>query len=297
METANGPSVASIGNKRKPRVRNARKYNVKDICNSAYKEAEGGGLPSSGDLNRRGDEAVLLSDVDETKHASLAINDKENALSESLASLSIRAPARNLKKKLLILDLNGVLIDMKFRRPFCLGFLKFCFERFEVGIWSSRTKKNIDKVIDYLMGDLKHKLLFCWDASHCTVTRFKTLENKHKPLVFKDLRRIWEKHDPELPWEKGFYNESNTLLVDDSPYKALLNPVNTAIFPYSYQGQDLKDNALGDGGDLRVYLEGLLEADNVQKFVEQNPFGQKPITERSPTWGFYLKVMNTMYPY
>lgn len=63
------------------------------------------------------------------------------------------------------------------------------------------------------------------DLSHCTATGFRTLENRHKTLVFKELRRIWEKHDPSLPWEKGVYNESNTLLLDDSPYKALLNPV------------------------------------------------------------------------
>lgn len=67
--------------------------------------------------------------------------------------------------------------------------------------------------------------MFLQDQTHCTMTKFNTLENKHKKLVFKELRRIWEKHDPELPWEKRFYNESNTLLLDDSPYKALLNPV------------------------------------------------------------------------
>jgi len=77
--------------------------------------------------------------------------------------------------------------------------------------------------------------------SHCTETAFKTLENKRKPLVFKDLRKIWDKYDPNLPWERGYYNESNTLLLDDSPYKALLNPVNkltlsliTLIFGHLY---------------------------------------------------------------
>lgn len=63
------------------------------------------------------------------------------------------------------------------------------------------------------------------DLSHCTGTGFKTLENKHKELVFKELRKLWEKHDANLPWGKGCYNASNTLLLDDSPYKALLNPV------------------------------------------------------------------------
>ena len=44
-------------------------------------------------------------------------------------------------------------------------------------------------------------------------------------MLLKELRKLWDKHEPNLPWEKGDYDESNTLLLDDSPYKALLNPV------------------------------------------------------------------------
>ena len=61
--------------------------------------------------------------------------------------------------------------------------------------------------------------------SQCTFTGHKTLENMHKPLVLKELRKLWNKEDPDLPWEDGDYSASNTLLVDDSPYKALRNPV------------------------------------------------------------------------
>lgn len=78
-------------------------------------------------------------------------------------------------------------------------------------------------------------IVLCQDLSHCTPTGFKTLENRHKTLVFKDLSRIWEKEDPSLPWEKGEYNESNTLLLDDSPYKALLNPVSSVSGLFSFQ--------------------------------------------------------------
>lgn len=98
----------------------------------------------------------------------------------------------------------------------------------------------------------------------------KTLEDKYKPMVFKDLRKIW------LKWLDGTFHESNTLLLDDSPYKALLNPVrlsitfffthslislpitylfifftlfilqkNTAIFPLSYSYKDRNDDFLG----------------------------------------------------
>lgn len=68
------------------------------------------------------------------------------------------------------------------------------------------------------------------DMSHSTQTTFRTVENIHKPLVFKELRKIWENDDPNLPWKNGDYNESNTLLLDDSPYKALLNPVRFSLY-------------------------------------------------------------------
>ncbi|KAE8706249.1 Detected protein of confused Function [Hibiscus syriacus] len=219
-------------------------------------------------------------------------------------------PVSHSRKKLIVLDLNGILADIvyappndhapdvyiagraMFKRPYCDDFLKFCCERFEVGIWSSRHRKNVEKFIDYLMGDMKRKLLFCWDSSDCTATRFDTPGHKNKPLVFKDLRKLWRKHDPDLPWEKGYYNESNTLLIDDSPYKALLNPPHTAVFPHSFKF-DMNDNILGEGGDLKVYLERLASADNVRNFVERNPFGQIAITKRNQDWGFYSQVIDS----
>lgn len=47
----------------------------------------------------------------------------------------------------------------------------------------------------------------------------------------------------------------------------------------------------GTGGALRVYLEGLAEAENVQKYVGRNPFGQTPISEGSVSWDFYHMVL------
>ncbi|KAE8652437.1 uncharacterized protein LOC101219396 [Cucumis sativus] len=215
------------------------------------------------------------------------------------------------KKKLLILDVNGLLVDFVpyfpdgytpdfvisrkavFKRPFCDDFLQFCFERFEVGIWSSRTWRNLNMLVKFLMRDSRHKLLFCWDQSHCTPTRFNTLENNKKPLVLKELKKIWENLEPNLPWKKGEFHESNTLLLDDSPYKALRNPANTAVFPTSYRYKDSDDTSLGPGGDLRTYLEGVYAAENVKKYVEQNPFGQKAISESSPSWKFYRKIIES----
>ncbi|KAI7748674.1 hypothetical protein M8C21_020260, partial [Ambrosia artemisiifolia] len=220
----------------------------------------------------------------------------------------------SFRKKLLVLDVNGLLVDIVadpdeyhkpdtviaskavFKRPFCDDFLEFCFQRFNVGVWTSRTRKNINRVLDFLMRDTQHQLLFCWDQSHCTETGFNTIENTGKPLLLKELKKLWEKQDPNLPWDRGAYDESNTLLLDDSPYKALRNPPHTAIFPYTYSYRNAHDNDLGPNGDLRNYLERLAASDNVQKFIEQNPFGQQPITHDNESWNFYHKIICSTQP-
>ncbi|GAB2223845.1 hypothetical protein Droror1_Dr00004588 [Drosera rotundifolia] len=232
--------------------------------------------------------------------------EKQEKPSPMLAS-SLK-PDASSRKKLLILDINGLLVDIVptvseeftpdttisgkavFKRPHCDDFLQFCFEKFEVGIWSSRTRKNVELVIDFLLGANKEKLLFCWDQSRCTDTGYNTIHNQDKPLFLKELRKLWTKQGRDLPWKRGDYNESNTLLLDDSPYKGLRNPPYTAIYPDPYEYRDIKDRSLGPTGDLRIYLERLARADTVQSFVRANPFGQRPITRTSLSWPFYSKI-------
>lgn len=234
---------------------------------------------------------------------------------EDLQIPSIGKSIGCLKKKLLVLDVNGLLADIVshpypknikrdamiakkavYKRPFCSEFLNFCFENFDVAVWSSRIEKNVNRFLNYLMGDLKERLIFCWSISQCTVTNISTLEDKRKTVVFKDLRKIWDKYDPNLPWEKGYYNESNTLLLDDSPYKGLLNPPYNSIFPHSFTYRKKKDKSLGVGGELRQYLEKLAKVEDMVKYVEKHPHGQKRISETNESWDFYLKILSLVEP-
>lgn len=215
-----------------------------------------------------------------------------------------------VNKKLLVLDVNGLLVETYFqfdklpeghrpdgkvgrffvyRRPFCDEFLEFCFENFVVGIWSSAQKHNVDSLVDFIFGDLKKKLLFSWHQIDCTDTGLKTPENTRKPLFLKELSKLWSKAKPDLPWEEGEYGPCNTLLIDDSPYKALRNPAHTAVFPYPYKVTNELDDILG--GDLRKYLEGLSAASNVQQYVEHHQFGQSAISTESQNWHVYRKVL------
>ncbi|KAL4581975.1 hypothetical protein LXL04_006511 [Taraxacum kok-saghyz] len=253
----------------------------------------------------KAEERRALSKQMSKKNKSVKIADLVNLDSPSQTEVKPRDD-KIMEKKLLIFDVNGLLGDIVspspkdmvadkyipkraiFKRPFLDDFLRFCFERFHVGIWSSRTHKVLDPAVYCLLGNLKKNLLFIWDNSFCTKTKMKTLENKHKPVVFKDLRKIWDKS-----WWKGPFHESNTLLIDDSPYKALLNPKNTGIFPLSYCYKDMNDNSLGPNGDLRTYLEGLANSDDVKTYVDQHPFGQPALDETHPHWSFYSRALNS----
>ncbi|XVE86192.1 hypothetical protein DITRI_Ditri18aG0016200 [Diplodiscus trichospermus] len=132
-------------------------------------------------------EEVGLSNIDQIITIStLTLSDEGNSDSfdanetNDVPVAIIKTPVCQLRKKLLVLDLNGLLADIVyhppknytadariagraiFKRSFCDEFLRFCCERFEIGIWSSRNRKNLERVVDFVMGDMKRKLLFCW---------------------------------------------------------------------------------------------------------------------------------------
>ncbi|KAF9589304.1 hypothetical protein IFM89_022374 [Coptis chinensis] len=124
-----------------------------------------------------------------------------------------------------------------------VDFLKFCFQRFNVGVWSSRTKRNLMVCSILPWAYMKSQLLFCWDQSHCSTTWvLHFVENNEKPLMLKELVKLWDKDDPNLPWEKREYNESNVSSSMILLIKHCLIPAHTAIFPTSYDIRDKNDN-------------------------------------------------------
>jgi hypothetical protein len=62
-----------------------------------------------------------------------------------------------------------------------------------------------------------------------------------KPIFLKELKYVWEM----FPW----YDETNTLLIDDSPHKVVRNPPNTSLHP-----EPLTFETLNKPVDLRALL-------------------------------------------
>ncbi|GJY53143.1 uncharacterized FCP1 homology domain-containing protein-like protein [Tanacetum coccineum] len=168
-----------------------------------------------------------------------SIDEKQENEKEAGINLGIPMDKLSLgpKKNLLVLPLGGIIVHrahlsrlntipknhnpafsygyfLIYKMPYYEEFLKFCFERFEVGLWPSARKHNLTGVLTNVIGELKSK--------QCTDTGFKCLDNKDKPLFLKELSHLWEKKYSDLPWLVGEYSSSNTLLIIDH-VKALLN--------------------------------------------------------------------------
>ncbi|MFS7997393.1 putative HAD superfamily protein [Helianthus anomalus] len=90
-----------------------------------------------------------------------------------------------------------------------------------------------DSIQNALLTFLREKIntnCFSVGIFHTVLTLFFfTVENNSQKLLLKEIRKLWEKQDSNLPWEIGEYGESNTLLVDTKSHRALLNPVSAFI--------------------------------------------------------------------
>lgn len=184
------------------------------------------------------------------------------------------------QKKLLILDMNNVLVFRVFipsqeqeqpdtipfndlatispnkrfytwQRPHLDSFIDFCLENYNVAVWSSARRENVDHLIDLVFGKIRRKLLaFEWDQSHCESHSQGAFSEK--PIFFKNLSKVWDKYP--------CYNQTNTYLADDSAKKSENNPPGTVITLdpwYPHKGSGFNDCDLGERGNIRLLLDRL----------------------------------------
>ncbi|KAG6554870.1 hypothetical protein Mapa_003453 [Marchantia paleacea] len=178
-----------------------------------------------------------------------------------------------------------------YKRTGCEDFVQFCLDNFVVGVWSSAREHNVVSLVEYTFKEAKDKLAFVWHQTHCTDTKLKHPENKKKPVFLKELSKLWDKTEPDLPWGKGDFGPTNTVLIDDSPYKALRNPPHTGIFPATYKATYPEDNYLA--GELRNYLEGLVDAADVQVYLEKHPIGMPSLDHGDEHYLFFSSVKDS----
>lgn len=180
-----------------------------------------------------------------------------------------------MKKRLLVLDLNGVLLfrrpkwekldvrppDFEWKmhqcwiRPGAAEFVSFCLERFAVGVWSSAKEETAKEVVNRVMTreEERKELLFIWGQERCrNEGPDPESTEKRVPLFAKHLADLWKKFPK--------YDESNTLMLDDSAKKLKKNPELSYFIVKSWSV--LEDNAdLARDGRVWELLDQLSRSD------------------------------------
>jgi hypothetical protein len=243
-------------------------------------------------------------------------------------------------KRLIILDLNGLLIHRVYKndyskykhifetqynlgnlsrperkgnfavwlRPNVKQFLLWLMEHFHVAIWSSVLKHNIEPIVETLLTDEyeRDRLFFWWNQENCLVEDDPTATDPKKAKSFyKCLSYVWDNVDINERWLKNQPNNKldlrdHTLLIDDNKLKVRDNPQFTSIHPRTWKLFELyddnhnirifKDDILDNNGQLKKWLEGLLEWNGtVAEYVEKNSYIDPPLEEienkNNDSWG------------
>ncbi|GAB7326910.1 hypothetical protein MBLNU13_g10876t1 [Cladosporium sp. NU13] len=202
-------------------------------------------------------------------------------------------PPRRLsspRKLLIVLDLNGTLLLRSNRgssytpRPYVPEFLAYCLEHHALIIWSSARPHNVKAMVAQLFTPEQHaKLVKVWSREHLRL-------GKHfeaKVQVYKQLPWLWEDAEVQASFptvadqpfkvEDGWkeappakWDQSNTVLLDDSVDKAASEPYNLVqVDEFTKETKLDDDDVLGR---VVAYLEDLKWEADVSAAMRERPF-------------------------
>ena len=177
------------------------------------------------------------------------------------------------------MDLNGTLLyrpnkkqPFTFQeRPHAKQFLKYCINTFSVAIWSSARPLNVEKMVEKLLEpELRSRCVVIWGRDKFGLSRD---DYDSRVQCYKRLTRIWADpavvaSHPEASY--GFaWDQTNTILVDDSKEKGRSEPYNILQIPEFFGASTETKDVLPQVHD---YLNVLCYQEDVSRYVRQNPF-------------------------
>ncbi|KAL6924379.1 hypothetical protein FSST1_001653 [Fusarium sambucinum] len=196
------------------------------------------------------------------------------------------------RRILVVIDLNGTLLHRPNKkrpfdfteRPHAKAFLGYCIETFHVAIWSSARPENVEKMVEKLLTpEEREQCLVTWGRDSFNLSKEDYMT---KVQVYKRLTKIWT--DPRVmaahprASEGGVWDQTNTILVDDSFEKGRSEPFNTLTLPeFSGLAGEIP-NVLPQVHD---YINELSYQVDISRFVRQSPFQLDPnyILPEEPT--------------
>lgn len=212
-------------------------------------------------------------------------------LAASLPPFTLETP----NTKLLILDLNGTLLyrprhpekdrnfDMRqssqkpLLRPHLPEFINYIFRHFKIMFWSSATPRNVKAMIAATTTEeQRSQVIATWSRDTLGLS---AEAYSQKVITQKDLNKIFQ--DKAVgKWNKGGWDVSNTILLDDSVIKASYQPYNHVCVPeFVVDKEDWgKVDQRGICGtddtlwQVAGYLDTLRYQGHVARFIKENPF-------------------------
>ncbi|KAF2432209.1 hypothetical protein EJ08DRAFT_586038 [Tothia fuscella] len=195
------------------------------------------------------------------------------AYTASAQSQPVRLPEQ--RPLLIILDLNGTLLwrkkfsnKMQLRKDLA-KFVDHIIQWHHVMIWSSVMHRNMTTLAKAAFGDLRKHLVAEWDR---TTLRLSEEESGQNVQVYKQLEWVWA--DAEIRRETGgkIWDQSSTLLLDDTALKAYKQPFNLVLVPEYESGVEVKGPGGSVLGQIAAYVDEASKYDNVSAWVRENPF-------------------------
>ncbi|OAA71592.1 NIF domain protein [Cordyceps fumosorosea ARSEF 2679] len=188
------------------------------------------------------------------------------------------------RRILVVMDLNGTLLyrPNKARapsrfvaRPHARVFMDYLLRNFAVAVWSSARPENVNcMVASLLTPEQRRACVVVWGRD-----RFGLSSEDYDARVqcYKRLTRVWA--DPKVAaahpdagrrgGAAGRWDQSNTVLVDDSTEKARSEPHNLLRIP-EYLGPDAESPFVLP--QVHDYINELAYQANISRYIREKPF-------------------------
>ena len=137
-------------------------------------------------------------------------------------------------------------------RPNCLNFLEELEKIASISVWSSMKILNVEGVVNYLFPKGKLPCLMLVQDS-CTTLRCRDSSGRLTTFMVPGMQKelFLKNLDTLFCGYRGIFNSRNTIIVDGSPLKHIMNRLENVLLPnpWSNRGNSDRDTFL-----LRILL-------------------------------------------
>ncbi|KAI0166698.1 HAD-like domain-containing protein [Hypoxylon sp. FL1284] len=192
------------------------------------------------------------------------------------------------RKILVVLDLNGTVLFRPDRRRSptefveragARAFIGYCVETFLVAVWSSATPRNVDRMCAQLLTpDQRRRVVAVWGRDRFGLTPD---DAARRVVCYKRLSSLWadpqvRASHPDHAASGAVWDQSNTVLVDDTVEKARAEPFNLIQVPeFAVEPGDPPEpgHVLAQVHD---YLNACAHQTDVSSYIRTHPFRADP---------------------